>query len=226
MNPLILAGGAAAGAIAGAGAAGGIPTPPADILGGHSASAYTRFVDAQLLADRNRLAPPCRALRRAHTSRDRTGGNNVPADMLAQSATRDVLIEHLSVTGCGRTTRHNLMVYRVRTGGWRALALLPGNSLASPVLQRDTLTMALRATVQLSPNAPCPPDSTTEQRMRLGEIQLVRPPTRVGAPWTERINITYCGLERPFEATFTPTPRDGGTDYALRPLFRTDAGAR
>ena len=196
---------------------GDLANPPPDILGNRTSQAYVAFIEQQLAADRRRVArQPCAQLTRRWAGRDRTGGNNIPADVRSASATGDVVIEHVVVAGCGRTSRHNLMIYRQRSGGWMAVALPPGASLASPTLQRDTLSTAIRAVVQLSPNAPCPPNSEIAGRVVLGEIQVIRPPS--GGRWTERLPIRYCGLDRTMTATFTLTS-DGGADFALQPAW-------
>ena len=171
----------------------------------------------QVTLDRVRVAgAACRSLVFQEIERNRTGANNIPEDIRNASVTGDVIIEHVRVTGCGRVSRHNLMIFRGRSGGWTAVALVPGASLASPVLQRDSYTAAVRAVIQLSPDAPCPPGSDITQRLRFGEIILVSAPR--GGVWVERIPLRYCGLDRSMQVTYTLTP-DGGADYALRPLF-------
>lgn len=197
----------------------GLLAPPADIRGAQTPAAYGAFIQQQVTLDRNRIAAPCPGLVFQEIERNRTGGNNIPEDIRNASATGDVIIEHVRVTGCGRVSRHNLMVFRQRSGGWTAVALVPGASLASPVLQRDSYTAAVRAVIQLSPDAPCPRGSDITQRLRFGEIVLVSAPR--GGVWVERIPLTYCGLNRSMQVTYTLTP-DGGADYALRPLFPMD----
>ena len=195
----------------------GLLAPPADIRGSQTPEAYAALVQQQVTLDRVRVAgAACRSLVFQEIERNRTGANNIPEDIRNASVTGDVIIEHVRVTGCGRVSRHNLMIFRGRSGGWTAVALVPGASLASPVLQRDSYTAAVRAVIQLSPDAPCPPGSDITQRLRFGEIILVSAPR--GGVWVERIPLRYCGLDRSMQVTYTLTP-DGGADYALRPLF-------
>lgn len=201
----------------------GLTAAPPEFLGQQGAASYGSFLEAQVRLDRVRVAGACAAITSRWQGRDRAGGNNIPPDLVAASATGDVVIEHVSVTGCGRTTRHNLIVYRQRSGGWMSVALPGGNSLASPVLTRDTMTAAVRAVVQLSPNAPCPTNSTLVQRFRFGEIRLVSPPNH--GVWSEMIPLQYCGVDRSMQVTYTSTP-DGGADYSLRPLFATGPTGR
>ena len=196
----------------------GLAAAPTELLGQQPGSAYSAFVEQQVRADRARVVgPSCAGLTLTALPRDRVGGNYIPPDIVADSATGTAMIEHVRASGCGRISRHNILIYRQHSGGWRAIALLPGASLASPTLQRDTLSTATRAITQLSTDIPCPPGSTLPQRLRVGEIVMVTPPAR-GGTWVERIPIRYCGVDRSMQVTYTPTP-DGAADYALRPLF-------
>ncbi len=111
------------------------------------------------------------------------------------------------VLGCQpRTMRSLLMILEGEQP--RAVELLPGQTGADPLLQRNALQGATAATVT-SPRAP----KDCRQRYVV-DTRTTTPPERSGS-WVERWTYDLCGTKVDVDMTFTPSAR-GGTDWSAR----------
>ncbi len=104
--------------------------------------------------------------------------------------------------GCKpRATRSFLLLLeddQVRIG-----ELLPGQTRADPLLQRD-VAMAARMAVKPKKPSGC-------HRAVVTDTSVVTPPQERN-PWVERWSFDLCGTQAAVELTFTPSVR-GGTDW-------------
>lgn len=196
----------------------GLAALPADISGRMSGPDYNAFLQRSAVADHVRTTGvACNSPTLRWLGRDRIGGDHIPPEVSRASVTHDVVIEHVQVSGCGRSQRHNLMVYRQANNQLTATALPTGASQATPTLQRDSFSAAVRIAVGMSRDAVCPAGRTLAENFRFGDITLERP-RRGNGPWAERMPIQYCGLNRTVVVTYTPSP-NGGTDWDIRPAW-------
>jgi hypothetical protein len=86
-------------------------------------------------------------------------------------------------------------------------SLVPGSTVASPLLQRDTLRIIL-----VMDGAE---DQTCAKRTVVN-TESVRKPTRPEDSGEERWTVDRCGRTVPYRVTFTPSAR-GGTDIGVKP---------
>jgi hypothetical protein len=195
----------------------GLAALPADIAGRTGAADYNAFLQRAAMADHARTQPGCPRQAYRWLGRERRGGDDIPQPLVAASATRDLVVEHVVVSGCGRTQRHNLMVWRTAAGRLDVAPLATGDSLAPPSLQDAAFSAAVRLAVGLTPQPPCPAGQRLTRSITFGDVTIVRRPTRPGRPWSERIPVSYCGLARPLIVTYTP--RRGGLDWDIQPAW-------
>ena len=103
--------------------------------------------------------------------------------------------------GCTpRTMRNFLLILEGEQP--RVIELLPGNTNADPLLQRDALEGASAFAGALTPQG-CDKRIVTETRL-VSKIER-------GAPWQERWFYDLCGAKAEVEMTFTPSPASGTT---------------
>jgi len=139
--------------------------------------------------------------------------NDFPSAVVAQPVSG--INEKLRVEGCGRSTLHNIFVYRTNSGVAN-LSLLPGESLAGPRLMVDATSLAPKVVPEFvggaCANPAVPPVGVW------GVASITAQPDAKGM-WMERWPLSVCGLDRTLLLTFTPLP-DGGTSISVNPGWR------
>jgi hypothetical protein len=206
-----------------AGAAALISQPrPTDLVKPDEVQAYSAFVDEHVRGiAANYAGSACPAATRLTSVGLQKVGPlaSLRTPGAEQQWEGDVYKEQVSVEGCGPARTYNLMVVRQKTGGWFGYGMLPGGSAAGPLLQRDTFNMVGAVAITSPPALSCSQD----EAMRTGRVvDTVLLDTYVpGGIWHERWIAQVCGIERPVVVTFTPTPADGGTDFSVKPDWRT-----
>ncbi|HEY7972267.1 MAG TPA: hypothetical protein VID96_05030, partial [Xanthobacteraceae bacterium] len=87
----------------------------------------------------------------------------------------------------------------------RTVAMLPGESAADPLLQRDAMQGALAALIPATPKD-CKHTVATD-------TSVTGSPPNGRDPWVERWTFDLCGKKAALDVTFTPSP-NGGTDWS------------
>ena len=111
-------------------------------------------------------------------------------------------IERYIVACNPRTVRNFLMI--LEGDQPRTVELIPGQTNADPLLQRDVLQGVAAATAAVRP-ASC-------DKTYVIETQVTRPADGAGV-WVERWTYDLCGTKAQTDMTFTPSGR-GGTDWS------------
>jgi hypothetical protein len=127
-----------------------------------------------------------------------------------------VVREAVRVTGCGRTSLQNIIVFRQAAGGWLGRPMFPGLSMAGLILQRDATTAALQAAFVGPPPLTCSVEDY-KASLRISDVTLAAF-VDVKQPWKERWPLWACGQDRPVIVSFTPTA-DGGADFGAAPAW-------
>jgi hypothetical protein len=91
-------------------------------------------------------------------------------------------------------------------GGDRSPDVVPGNTVASPLLQRDTLRIIIA--IDGAEDAAC-------ARRTVVNTESIKVPARPEDTGEERWTVDRCGKTIPYLVTFTPSAR-GGTDIGVR----------
>lgn len=125
-----------------------------------------------------------------------------------------IVVEHLQVTGCGRDGQQNLLVFPLKVGGWKSVAMLQGTGRTDIVLQHDAMRSAIMTAIVGKPPLKCAAEEV-QRTLRLGLTRISQPVDASGA-WKEIWPIQVCGQDRPVELSFTPDPIGGGTSFAAR----------
>ena len=112
-------------------------------------------------------------------------------------------IEHYVVMCKPPTQRSFLMV--LDKDQLRTVAMLPGESAADPLLQRDAMQGALAALIPATPKD-CEHTVATD-------TSITGSPPNGRDPWVERWTFDLCGKKAALDVTFTPSP-NGGTDWS------------
>jgi hypothetical protein len=102
------------------------------------------------------------------------------------------------------TQRNFLMILEKGERAPRAIDMLPGESAADPLLQRDAMLGALGALVTIEPKG-CEKKQPTN-------TAVVGSPPNGRDPWTERWTFDMCGKKGAVDVTFTPVA-SGGTNW-------------
>lgn len=113
-------------------------------------------------------------------------------------------IERYIVACNPRTVRNFLLLLEGEQP--RVMELIPGQTNADPLLQRDVLQGVAAATAPVRP-ANC--DKTF-----VIDTQVTKPADSAGV-WVERWSYDLCGTKAQTDMTFTPSGR-GGTDWAAK----------
>ena len=108
-------------------------------------------------------------------------------------------IEHVTVEGCGRTRRLNVLAGVRAPGTLATVPLLPGTTHAGPLLQRDGTLYAFTAAVDPRKCEPTYVADTAYVGPR-SEAPLV--PGKPG--WSERWTVSRCGQPVAVEMDFMP----------------------
>jgi hypothetical protein len=109
-------------------------------------------------------------------------------------------IERYIVACNPRTVRNFLLILEGEQP--RIMELVPGQTTADPLLQRDVLQGAAAATAAVRP-ASCDKTFVTD-------TQVTRPRDSAGV-WVERWSYDLCGTKAQTDMTFTPSDRGGTT---------------
>jgi hypothetical protein len=112
-------------------------------------------------------------------------------------------IEHYVVMCKPPTQRSFLMI--LDKDQLRTVAMLPGESAADPLLQRDAMQGALAALIPATPKD-CKHTVATD-------TSVIGSPPNGRDPWVERWTFDLCGKKAALDVTFTPSP-NGGTDWS------------
>ena len=112
-------------------------------------------------------------------------------------------IEHIRVTGCGKTYRLNFLGRYVEPHMMPVVNMMvPGHSLATPGIQArvdaDVANLA-QADRRTRPDIKC------GMVPLVYDVRVVTPPVAGGA-WREQWDSYYCEASQTTEVTFTPTP--------------------
>jgi hypothetical protein len=126
-------------------------------------------------------------------------------------------LEHLKVEGCGHARAANTLVFRLKSGGWRAVSLLDGDSHASPRLEIDAITTAKGLLLAGTTCDAAHAGST----LHMGQVRILQDSIQRG-PWTELWPATVCGKPVAVAVVFTPDATGGGTSFNVH---RDDAAA-
>jgi hypothetical protein len=110
------------------------------------------------------------------------------------------------VVGCKPRTKRSFLVL-LEDGKPQFAELLPGLSIADPLLQRDAVTGAQASAKEERPKG-C-------DKSVVSDTRLAEPLTGGGRPWVELWTLDQCGTEQRIEMRFTPS-KDGGTRWAAR----------
>ncbi len=113
---------------------------------------------------------------------------------------------HVQIEACNVTRQQNVLIAQGQPPV--AVLLLPGLTIADPVLQRDTM-LALRP--MGSAVLGCP-------QVSIVDTAVTRFDGNVRLPWTERWMLMGCGRTRPFEVNFVPGAPGTGTTFNFRAI--------
>ena len=111
-------------------------------------------------------------------------------------------IERYNVV-CAPATQRNFLA--IVEGEARMIELLPGQTLADPALQRDSLTGVKASAIPANPKD-C-------NRSVVTDTKVTTPMS--GGLWAERWSLDQCGVKADVDVTFTTSPR-GGTDWSVK----------
>jgi hypothetical protein len=111
-------------------------------------------------------------------------------------------IERYTVICTPQTQRNFLAIVE---GEARMIELLPGQTLADPALQRDSIVGVQASAVAANPKG-C-------TRSVVTDTKVTTPMS--GGLWQERWSLDQCGAKADVDVTFTNSPR-GGTDWSVK----------
>ena len=115
-------------------------------------------------------------------------------------------VERYTVT-CNRSVRRSLFL-SVEDGKLLfAAPLMPGDTMAGPRLQYDTVPL-VQAAAQLPGGGGC-------NDMFVADTIVLEPPESLTTPWYERWTVVACTKPVLVDVTYSPTPADGGTDISV-----------
>jgi hypothetical protein len=109
-------------------------------------------------------------------------------------------IDHAIVNRCGTNTQRNLLIIARGQKQLQAVALLPGETIASPLLQRDAMTSGMvPVTVKLG----------CDHRSIAVIDTALSGPVAQGVPWKEDWTYAGCGKMAVVTITFSPDGKGG-----------------
>lgn len=108
---------------------------------------------------------------------------------------------------CNRTVRRSLFLSIEDGKPLFVVPLMPGDTLAGPQLQFDTLQFVSMA-AQPGGGKDC-------NYVFVSDTTVVTPPEPAGMPWSERWTVMACGKSIDMDVGYVPTPADGGTDISV-----------
>lgn len=116
-------------------------------------------------------------------------------------------VETVPGTACGQQRRYRVLV-TVRSGRAGMQALLPGNSYASPTLERDARFPMIGAAEAFVPaGQKCAVDVI--------DTHLIAAPTAPKQPWNEVWTVTTCGKRLSVPIRFVPDATGDGTSIQI-----------
>ena len=119
-------------------------------------------------------------------------------------------IEHVSVEGCGRPWRLNVLMTVTKPGALATVPMAPGTTHADPVLQRDAATFAFVA-ARIDPKG-CKPIYLADTAYDGASPEPAKIP---GKPaWSEIWTVAQCDRKAAVAMTFTPD--SGGVAIAAK----------
>ncbi|MGC1303632.1 MAG: hypothetical protein WA840_14785 [Caulobacteraceae bacterium] len=197
--------------------------PPADLVHPTEMEAYAAWRTAVERARANReFLPGCQTA----TS---LGGHSVgsvadlghfaPADQFEGPAWKEVYV----AGGCADTARHNMLVLRYKTGGWRATALIPGETLLGPEVT-STASKAAFQVAQKNSKLNCSQDEMLKT-YRILDTKIISEdhPFAENGAWVENWTLSLCGQQRPLEMDFTHSTSQSQLNISPKPLWDTGA---
>jgi hypothetical protein len=111
-------------------------------------------------------------------------------------------------TRCGQTSIYNAAVVAKKDSMPQFLALVPGNSIASPALQIDTIrtiVFKVMTEAKVKSNRQC--DDLAIVNTTLSILPEPLSNTGVAGRWEERWTVRYCGEAIPMPVCFTPNAK-------------------
>lgn len=115
-------------------------------------------------------------------------------------------VQRVIAAGCGMRRQLNILTLAQRDGALRRTALLPGSTIADPLLQRDAIQYALLQAHRL-----IPPDCRQARVFETRFVEFEGTPLstvhgRVARPWREDWKVEGCGKRVVVPVHFVPHP--------------------
>lgn len=174
---------------------------------------YQTLSDSTALMGEEKIRPGCKAIK----IKGRTAMSVLERPEFAPEAEfprKGVWMDHVLMESCGKSSRQNLLLIAQKEGAPRAVTMIPGDTMASPVLQRDVfMSVSMAFMVQkkcqkgevIPINSVLPPDQSSVVTKN-GVKSIV-------GPWEEVWSLQGCGTQADYRVLMTPKP-DGGTSFA------------
>lgn len=126
---------------------------------------------------------------------------------------RGALWQPVRVEGCGRRSRLNMLVAPAPGGNANVTLLLPGTTVADPLLQREGLRLVLMAVKDSAPGC----DRVVVNDTSTDAAAIGTPPEIGSAarPWSEIWTLSACGRALAVPVRFAPGRN--GTEIAVDP---------
>jgi hypothetical protein len=201
----------------------GIDTRPADVLGTDGQAGYVAKLQQKLESPPfvNLLAtaiPDCPSLTYSSSGYLQLHNSDFgPTDAFYKTVAKEpAVIEHVLVSGCGKTLQVNLMALRLLSApdDLKFTFHIVGKTTAGPLLQRDAyqyVTIATDSAETLAGHK-----SSCGRVAMIYDTRVVTPPNG-NAPWKEIWSVSKCDFKARIAVDFTPTA-DGGTDISAHAL--------
>jgi hypothetical protein len=188
--------------------------PPATIPA--NAYDYARWLHAwALAAEGEDTGSPCDAARtRAVLYRTYPPEALMDQQRSKVAAGASVVMERVEVSGCGRRSLQNLLVFDVRQP---PAAMIPGESLANPKQMAEVTFRIGQFEGSNILKSGCTGEAL-QQTSRVGPIVLLALPAASDGSWKERWPSRHCGRPSATEVTFTPAKNGSGVYFALKAL--------